>query len=194
MTKMRSRLDRAVRFVQNLFGTETTQWVQERLGGAGSRFVREVLGRSAPHRVQIACRRELIGSGNDAWVICPEGLMSQSNVYSVGVGNEIGFDLALINRFGVEVFAFDPTPHSIAWVRAQELPKQFHFIECGITNFDGIAKFDHIAGVQWSINAESPGSDAHYYEVRRLQTVMKNLGHEKIDLLKINIEGGNTQS
>jgi len=188
--RLKDCLDRAIRFMQNLLGADATRWVQERLGGEGSRFVREVLGRSAPHRVQVACRKELIGSGNDAWVICPEGLTSRNIVYSLGVGNEIVFDLALINRFGLEVFAFDPTPHSIAWVRAQKLPKQFHFIEYGIANFDGTAKFDNIAGVQWSMNTVSPGSDAHNCEVYRLQTMMKSLGHERIDLLKINIEGG----
>lgn len=188
--RLTKSLDRGTLFVQKLLGPEVTRWIQENLSSEGRRFVMEVLGRSARHRVQVTCRKELIGIGNDAWVICPEGLTSQSRVYSLGVGNEIVFDLALINRFGLEVFAFDPTPHSIAWVRAQKLPKQFHFIEYGIANFDGTAKFYNIAGDQWSTTTVSLGSDAYNCEVYRLQTIMKSLGHEGIDLLKINIEGG----
>ncbi len=188
--RLTKSLDRGTRFVQKLLGPEITRWVQENLGSQGSRFVREVLGRSARHRVQAACRKELIGSGNSAWVICPDGLTPQSVVYSLGVGNEVSFDLALIERFGVEVLAFDPTPESIAWVKAQSLPKQFHLLECGIANFDGVAKFHHLGGVQWSIYNTPASVDPHCCEVYRLHTIMKSLGHKRIDLLKINIEGG----
>jgi len=50
--------------------------------------------------------------------------------------------MALIREIGVTIHAFDPTPKSIKWVKAQNFPKSFIMHEYGIADFDGIVTFN----------------------------------------------------
>lgn len=114
-------------------------------------------------------------------------------VYSFGVGEDISFDLSLIEKFGLEVFAFDPTPRSMNWVRSQKLPSKFHLFEYGIFDYDDVAELHpprnpaHISHTLLSL----PGSQRRGIKVRvyRLKTIMEMLGHTRIDVLKLDIEG-----
>ena len=64
--------------------------------------------------------------GDDhGWVIDYSRIVPESIIYSVGVGSNIDFDLALIKELKTEIFAFDPTPRSIDWVKEQDLPGEF---------------------------------------------------------------------
>ena len=53
------------------------------------------------------------------WTYIGGELDANSVVYSLGVGDTIDFDLDLIQRFGVTVYAFDPTPYAKDWVTTQ---------------------------------------------------------------------------
>ncbi len=44
------------------------------------------------------------------WTICPELLEQRVIVYSMGIGDNIDFELAVMDEWGAEVHAFDPTP------------------------------------------------------------------------------------
>lgn len=79
----------------------------------------------------------VLGSEYGAHCVCTRGLGNLSVVYSFGVGTDASFDLALIERFGVELHAFDPTPRSIEWVQQQTWPEGFVFHPVGIANYDG---------------------------------------------------------
>src|SRR5262245_50410445 len=85
--------------------------------------------------------RLVLGRGDGAWCLCPDGLDARSVVYSFGVGVDVSFDLEIIARLGVDVHAFDPTPLAIDWLRRQQLPPKFHFHTFGIAGFDGLATF-----------------------------------------------------
>jgi FkbM family methyltransferase len=110
----------------------------------------------------------------------------------VGVGEDISFDLELIRRFGVTVHAFDPTPRSIAWVRGRARPEQFIFHPYGIAAQDGFRQFtppldpSHVSHTV--LKRHSPW-EAIEVPVCRLSTIMRDLGHASIDLLKMDIEG-----
>ena len=160
------------------------------MGSKGTRLVRELLGRSPRFRAQVSCNTEVCGSGVHAWVICPDRLTSEAIAYSVGVGDDISFDLALIDRFRVRVFAFDPTPASVTWIKARTLPPEFHFADYGLADFDGLADFHNFVGTQFTICGVASSRWSTKLPVRRLSTIMNELGHRKIDLLKMNIEGG----
>ena len=147
-----------------------------------------MLGRSPRHRVQVSCNKQIIGTRDGSWIICPDLLTKESIVYSIGVGTDITFDLDLIKIFGVNVFAFDPTPTSVAWLKSQQIPKEFHFIERGISSIDGFAKFYPI-GKQFTVSRTMSSHEFVEFQVYRIKTVMERLGHEKIDLLKMDIEG-----
>src|SRR5262245_52121017 len=67
------------------------------------------------------------GARSGVWVVASEGLGPKSVVWSVGVGDNIAWDLALIERFGCAVDAFDPTPRAREWLAPQELPARFRF-------------------------------------------------------------------
>ena len=53
-----------------------------------------------------------IGSDYGGWITPMHLLNSTSICYCAGVGEDITFDLGLIERFGCHVFAFDPTPRA----------------------------------------------------------------------------------
>ena len=61
------------------------------------------------------------------WWYSPEGLDAESIVYSLGVGDEIDFDLAVIGKYGAEVHAFDPTPSSVDMIECKQVPQRFVF-------------------------------------------------------------------
>ena len=137
---------------------------------------------------------EKISLGNDGanWCVCPNGLSASSIVYSFGVGEDISFDLELIRRFGACVHAFDPTPRSIEWVAKKLLSEKFVFHAYGVSDFDGAAKFlppvnpAHVSHTLLARETPWPGIEV---PVHRLMTIMKQLGHACIDLLKMDIEG-----
>jgi FkbM family methyltransferase len=137
---------------------------------------------------------EYHGTDYGGWAVVPDALSSEAVVYSFGVGDDISFDLSMIQKYGLTVHAFDPTPRSIAWVREQSMPSQFVFHDIGIGDHDGMLtlfppeKESHTsftvidrAATLRHVGVEVP--------VRRLSTVMRDLGHERIDLLKMDIEG-----
>jgi len=82
---------------------------------------------------------ETIESGG--WRFTTQDLDQNSIVYSLGVGDDITFDLSIIERFGAEVYAFDPTPASIEMLSTANLPNRFHFHPRAITAKDGTLKF-----------------------------------------------------
>jgi len=162
------------------------------LGRVARRLAEAASGRDLLLRPQLRCATEHHGSTYGGWTICPEGLDSKSTVYSFGVGEDVSFDLAMIERFGLCVHAFDPTPRSVAWVRSQSLPAQFVFHEVGLLDFDGVARFaqPEVPGhVSFRATHASAGESVVEAPVRRLRTLMSELGHSSIDVLKMDIEG-----
>ena len=67
-------------------------------------------------RIRRLRKVERIGSDYGGCLVPRDFLTANSVCYCVGVGEDITFDLGLIDRFGCEVYAFDPTPRSIAFV------------------------------------------------------------------------------
>jgi FkbM family methyltransferase len=156
------------------------------------RIVNILRGKDIFQRVQITCRTLSLGNKYACWSICPNLLSEKSVVYSIGVGEDISFDLELIKQFGVRVHAFDPTPRSILWVRGQNLPLQFSFYEWGIASHDGHSEFApplNPAHVSHTMARRTISNSTLNLPVRRLSTVMQSLGHSQIDLLKMDIEG-----
>ena len=129
------------------------------------------------------------------WALWPDAIHSGSVIYSFGVGDNVAWDLAMIQRFGAQVHAFDPTPRSIDWVARQTLPIQFHFFPFGLSNFDGLLDFyppRKTAGTHYSQQPRgfraSCGPPVQG-QVFRLATIMNRLGHTRLDVLKMDIEG-----
>lgn len=141
--------------------------------------------------------------GNDygGYRVCPTGLDASSVVYSFGIGEDVSFDLAMIERFGVTVHAFDPTPRSLRWISEQNLPSAFVMHPWGIAGHDGTARFappdnpTHVShrlaaapGAAALIRSEH-GTSGFEAPVKRLGTIMRELGHARVDVLKLDVEG-----
>lgn len=132
------------------------------------------------------------GRGFGSWAVWASGLRNDSMVYSVGVGDDISFDLDLIARFGLEVHAFDPTPEAAGWLDSQALPEGFIFHNVGLAGHDGTAPFfpNRSVGIASSVVHGSHVTEIPTeLSVRRLPTLMADLGHSHLDLLKMDIEG-----
>jgi FkbM family methyltransferase len=147
----------------------------------------------SPPRVQTIRRVERFGSEYGGYFLDPRLVPPSPVVYSLGVGEDISFDLALIKRFGCTVHAFDPTPKVKSWIGAESLPPQFVFHPIGIAEHDGEAEFflppraDFIS--HSIVRARQYSDRSIQVPVSRLSTVMAELGHSEIDILKMDIEG-----
>lgn len=159
----------------------------------GWRLAKAAVGRDVSHRPDVKLPTEWFGSGYGGWVVYTPRISSTSVVYSCGIGEDASFDLALISRFGVTVHAFDPTPRAVDWVGAQDLPPSFEFHQLGIADFDGVATFNapprHQDASYTLVEGRGNAAVAVQADVRRLSTLMSEFGHDRIDLLKMDIEG-----
>ncbi|RWO92684.1 FkbM family methyltransferase [Mesorhizobium sp.] len=157
------------------------------------RAIRYVAGHDFFIRPDCKCVHERFGSDYGGWDVVGQILSRGSIVYSFGVGEDASFDVALIQRFGMDVHAFDPTPRAVDWVRGQTLPLQFKLYEYGLADFDGKMLFsppENPEHVSHSVLERSLGdAQAISLPVKRLTTIMRELGHSRIDLLKMDIEG-----
>ena len=143
-------------------------------------------------RAQVKENSVLLGNTKASWRICASRLSRDTIVYSMGVGEEISFELDLIRRFGVQVYAFDPTPRSVDWVKAQVLPDRFVFHPYGIADYDGTCRFqppDNLFHVSHTILDRKSKRPSVELPVHRLDTIMTTLGHSRVDVLKMDIEG-----
>jgi FkbM family methyltransferase len=133
------------------------------------------------------------GTGYGGYVI-PQGLPSRGwRCYSGGLGNDVSFELALIARYGCTVHGFDPTPRSVQYAaRISKAEPRFHVHPFGLWSADSEQRFyaprdgDHV-----SHSIQNLQRTATYFTARcrRVSSVMAELGHERLDLLKLDIEG-----
>lgn len=133
-----------------------------------------------------------LGSDYGGWTVVPRLLCADSIVYSVGIGSDISFDRAMIERFGCRIDAFDPTPMACDWIARQVLPPQFRFHAIGLADKDETVGFALPLQEGWdsfSLPAQGSTEELVQCPVRRLETLMGDLGHDRIDLLKMDIEG-----
>lgn len=152
------------------------------------RFYYRLTGRALGYGTRVKCDKQLFGN----WWLCSDLLASQSIIYSCGVGLDISFDLSVIEKLGCHVYAFDPTPKSITFLETQNLPPEFHFFPWGIAGIDG--EGDLIAppnpnGIHHSLYHQRSGTGSIKVPLRRVPTIMGEMGHQRVDVLKLDIEG-----
>jgi len=157
------------------------------------RAAKRWLGMELNVRPDLCLPREMHGSDDGVWCVCPQGLSRGAIVHSFGIGTDISFDVSLIETYGLRVFAFDPTPKSLDWLRTQHVPAEMRVLPCGLADYDGTARFNPPINPQNVSHTmlDRPQTEASAVEVpvRRLESIMEDLGHASIHLLKMDIEG-----
>jgi FkbM family methyltransferase len=134
-----------------------------------------------------------LGSSGGEWTVPADVLGPSAIAYCAGCGEDISFDLALIDRFGCDVWGFDPTPRSIAHV-ARMAPQQpkYHFHALGLWSERKLMRFfapkdpRHVSHSLLNMQRTETFFEA---KVVRLTELLEEFGHNHLDLLKLDIEG-----
>lgn len=162
------------------------------LARARSRLGKWLRGAHKIGRPELSRPTLRLGGRAGGWTVDPTLLGGESVVYSVGIGQDVSFDVALSERFGCVVHAFDPTPRSLRWVAGQTLPGSLRVHPVGLSDRDGqIEMFEPPSErhVSHTVVAGAGGAGSVRVPVQRLGTMMRTLGHDRVDLLKMDIEG-----
>jgi FkbM family methyltransferase len=150
-------------------------------------------GRDVLYSYDISPRKALFGTDYGGWTVALEECTAARTIYSFGVGNDVSFDLAMIEHFGCNVHGFDPSPPVASWIRTQELPTNYSFHPYGLGASDGKVSFfaPSPKSGMFSISDQHRhvGNTEVKLSVRSLSTIVTLLGTSCIDLLKIDIEG-----
>ncbi|QOD62041.1 FkbM family methyltransferase [Polaribacter haliotis] len=145
-------------------------------------------------KIGLKCKTKWYGNQYGGFNLNPNLLNKNSIVYSFGIGEDISFDKALIDNHNCNVYGFDPTPKSIDWCSKQTLPENFHLFKFGISVKTGKVNFhlpknnQHVSG---SLILQNNVSEDCVVEVemKSFDEILKILEHDKIDVLKMDIEG-----
>ena len=135
---------------------------------------------------------ELGNKGTEcSWVFFPDGLNAHSVVYSGGIGKDITFEHALVEKFGCSIVLLDPSPTGLETMALPEnqIP-QFKFQPVALAGHCGTLKFAPPGCIDegsWSMQRK----DSAHFAVPcvSLSTLLKQNQQQHIDLLKIDIEG-----
>lgn len=153
------------------------------------RMIRRATGRIL-HEPEAIIAKRTIGSDYGSHTVPAGTLHSTSIVYSFGIGTDVSFDAGVMEQFGCTIHGFDPTPKSIEWVKQQSLDDRFVFHPWGLDQCDGDMVFQEPEDLRHvSFSRASSSQKGIALPVKRLKTIMKLLGHERLDLLKLDIEG-----
>ena len=162
----------------------------------GYRVLR-VLGRQAlgiEPSVKVSARAPLEFHGNSAggWKIHRDSLDSGAVVVDVGIGEDASFSESIIRKYGCVVNAFDPTPRAVQYVRRLN-NERLRLFELGLGARAGRAQFflpNNEAHVSGSFTkAAHLGRHRIEVEMATLTQIFELLRCDRIDLLKLDIEG-----
>ena len=138
--------------------------------------------------------KQWFGNQYGGFYLAQNSIDKSSIVYSIGIGEDISFDEGIMDRYGCKVFAFDPTPKSVVWVKENVTTQNFVFSPIGVAKEKGSRKFylptnnNHVSG---SIHDIKTINNSNSIDLRfdSLSNIMKDNNHLKLDLLKMDIEG-----
>ena len=133
------------------------------------------------------------GSSYGGFYVVPLKSMYNGKAFSFGLGGDITFDKYLMDKWGMEVYGFDPTPKSCNWVKqcCADITN-FHFYEYGISNEDGIKDFylpRNPRDISGSLIKNVTTNRKIQIPFKSMATIMKELNIDEVDILKLDIEG-----
>lgn len=110
-------------------------------------------------------------------------------VYSLGVLTDTSFDRAVADYYNTDVYLFDPAPIAVDYMHKNPSPK-LHFYPFGvwIENTTTVFSCPKEEGRSPSMLISHAGKQFSA-ECRTLDAIKAELGHDRIDILKMDIEG-----
>lgn len=132
-----------------------------------------------------------LGNADGAWKVPIDSVQPGAICYCVGVGWNASFDVDLANR-DCRVFSFDPTPNAIAYIEKLDYPRdRLKFLPIGVWSENTTLEFFMPADgvVNLSVKNVHLTGESVKAECKTLTTIMHELGHDRIDLLKVDVEG-----
>jgi FkbM family methyltransferase len=137
-----------------------------------------------------------LGSRDCRWAVDASRIHPETTVLSFGLGADVTFEMALIERFGCRVLGFDPTPQSLAHVRANVTDDRFTAHPLALADYDGTMVFkkppaELRAGISHSAYAsyDTAAHEAVSVPCHTLDSIRRSHGMKRIDVLKMDIEG-----
>ena len=159
--------------------------------------VRSLYRRSIENKrysIKKKCNSVWYGNAYGGFFVIPDLLDDDSIVYSIGIGCDVSFDIEIMKQHNSRVYGFDPTPKSINWVKRNKLPDRFKFFDFGISKSTGVEIFhlpknpEYVSGSVFQHTSVSE-FDTVEVKMKTFQDIVRELGHQKIDVLKMDIEG-----
>ncbi|VTQ01077.1 FkbM family methyltransferase [Sphingobacterium daejeonense] len=157
-------------------------------------WVKARIGKIAFIDIEEKRQKQWYGNGYGGFYVDPTLVPDNAIVYSFGIGEDISFDKAIIEKHGSKVYGFDPTPKSINYIKNNNTPEQFYFHPFGIGEKTGTVTFnlpknkEHVSG---SVYGHKLVDESNAVEVllKEFKDIVNELGHRHIDVLKMDIEG-----
>lgn len=159
-------------------------------------WIKILLGQKMYFARQIHASTMVLGCQGGAFPITLPG-GDALTVYSFGIGEDLSFSQGVLDALPqARVYAFDPTPRAIRYAENHPLSQdsRFTFLPYGISDTCGTETFylpkneNYVSGsvVRWDgVNMDNQIT----VEMRTLNALMEKLGHKRIDILKMDIEG-----
>jgi len=163
---------------------------------------------------------EKIGTEYGGWILpCDLSMNENSIVYSIGVGEDISFDLLLQSKYNSNIFLIDPTERAFKhfteiqqyyeshiWQFSGDIQKdykaqverlnpnfsKFTYLNVGTWNSTTQLKFYKQHNPQYvsqSVIQNMFSDDYDLINVTTIKNIMEENNHTKIDVLKMDIEG-----
>lgn len=111
--------------------------------------------------------------------------------YCIGAGGDVSFDLALTDRYGATVRSVEPVAGYVEEARRSAAGRvRFSAYQASIATADGPVRLQPRAAQPVTVGCGLYDTD-RYIEVpgRALESLMTELGDDRMDLLKLDIEG-----
>jgi FkbM family methyltransferase len=135
-----------------------------------------------------------IGTDYGGWAVALDLIPEGSTIISAGVGEDISFDLGLIEKKSCKIIGIDPTQKSHQFIEASSPINNFQLIKKALHSVDGdvIALYknrnpQHVSESILPSHGSVMNYDYHYAETVSLESLFEK--YENISLVKMDIEG-----
>ena len=118
-------------------------------------------------------------------MISPAGLGTEPLVYSLGLSENLSFDLGMIQQHGARVYGFDPTIERRSFIAKSDLPAGFHYHCLAVAGHDGQLDLYERIGK----GGRKKGACFLRASCKKISSLVEELGHSRLDILKIDVEG-----